>query len=55
MISHENLGWICPDDYPDDFVQIYAPDFGLKVERSLQLLPISIFCDRRFRFSRIIP
>jgi len=33
MISYENFGWICPDD----FVQIYAPDFGLKVERWLQV------------------
>jgi hypothetical protein len=33
MISHENFGWICPDD----FVQIYAPDFGWEVERWLHL------------------
>ena len=31
MFRHKNFGWI----RPDDFVQIYAPDFGLKVERWL--------------------
>ena len=32
IISYENFGWI----WSDDFVQIYAPDFGWKVERWLQ-------------------
>jgi hypothetical protein len=29
MISYENFGWICPDD----FVQIYSPDYCWEVAR----------------------
>ncbi len=42
MISHENFGWI----YPDDFVQIYALDFGLKAERWLQVEQTELLADK---------